>query len=34
MAAGVTASAYARVMAIHPTVSELVPTIFGELISG
>ena len=31
MAAGVTASAYRRVMAIHPTVSELVPTIFGEL---
>ena len=31
MAAGVTASAYTRVMAIHPTVSELVPTIFGEL---
>ncbi len=32
MAAGVTASAYTRVMAIHPTVSELVPTIFGELV--
>jgi pyruvate/2-oxoglutarate dehydrogenase complex dihydrolipoamide dehydrogenase (E3) component len=31
MAAGVTATAYARVMAIHPTVSELVPTVFGEL---
>jgi pyruvate/2-oxoglutarate dehydrogenase complex dihydrolipoamide dehydrogenase (E3) component len=31
MAAGVTASAYTRVMAIHPTVSELVPTIFGDL---
>ena len=31
MAASVTASAYTRVMAIHPTVSELVPTIFGEL---
>ena len=31
MAAGVTASAYTRVVAIHPTVSELVPTIFGEL---
>ena len=31
MAAGVAASAYARVMAIHPTVSELVPTTFGEL---
>ena len=31
MAAGVTATAYTRVMAIHPTVSELVPTIFGEL---
>ena len=31
MAARVTASAYTRVMAIHPTVSELVPTIFGEL---
>jgi pyruvate/2-oxoglutarate dehydrogenase complex dihydrolipoamide dehydrogenase (E3) component len=31
MAAGVTASAYTRVMAIHPTVSELVPTVFGEL---
>jgi pyruvate/2-oxoglutarate dehydrogenase complex dihydrolipoamide dehydrogenase (E3) component len=34
MAAGVTASAYTRVVAIHPTVSELVPTVFGELISG
>ena len=31
MAAGVTASAYTRVMAIHPTVAELIPTIFGEL---
>ena len=31
MAAGVTASAYTRVLAIHPTVSELVPTVFGEL---
>ena len=31
MAAGVTATAYARVVAIHPTVSELVPTVFGEL---
>jgi len=31
MAAGVTASAYTRVTAIHPTVSELVPTVFGEL---
>ena len=31
MAAGVTATAYTRVMAIHPTVSELVPTVFGEL---
>jgi pyruvate/2-oxoglutarate dehydrogenase complex dihydrolipoamide dehydrogenase (E3) component len=31
MAAGVTASAYTRVVAIHPTVSELVPTTFGEL---
>jgi pyruvate/2-oxoglutarate dehydrogenase complex dihydrolipoamide dehydrogenase (E3) component len=31
MAAGVTASAYTRAMAIHPTVSELVPTVFGEL---
>jgi pyruvate/2-oxoglutarate dehydrogenase complex dihydrolipoamide dehydrogenase (E3) component len=31
MAAGVSASAYRRVMAIHPTVSELVPTTFGEL---
>jgi pyruvate/2-oxoglutarate dehydrogenase complex dihydrolipoamide dehydrogenase (E3) component len=33
MAAGVTAQAYTRAMAIHPTVSELVPTIFGELSS-
>jgi pyruvate/2-oxoglutarate dehydrogenase complex dihydrolipoamide dehydrogenase (E3) component len=31
MAARTTATAYTRVMAIHPTVSELVPTIFGEL---
>jgi pyruvate/2-oxoglutarate dehydrogenase complex dihydrolipoamide dehydrogenase (E3) component len=31
MAAGVTASAYTRVVVIHPTVSELVPTTFGEL---
>ena len=31
MAAGVTAKAYTRVMAIHPTVSELLPTVFGEL---
>ena len=33
MAAGVTAQAYTRVMAIHPTVSELLPTVFGELSS-
>ncbi len=31
MAAGVTATAYTHAMPIHPTVSELVPTIFGEL---
>jgi pyruvate/2-oxoglutarate dehydrogenase complex dihydrolipoamide dehydrogenase (E3) component len=31
MAAGVTAAAYTRAMPIHPTVSELVPTVFGEL---
>ena len=31
MAAGVTATAYTHVMAIHPTVSELIPTVFGEL---
>ncbi len=31
MAAGVTATAYTRVVPIHPTVSELVPTVFGEL---
>jgi len=31
MAAGVTAAAYTRVTAIHPTVAELVPTVFGEL---
>jgi pyruvate/2-oxoglutarate dehydrogenase complex dihydrolipoamide dehydrogenase (E3) component len=31
MNAGVTAQAYTRAMAIHPTVSELVPTVFGEL---
>ena len=29
--AGVAAAAYTRAMAIHPTVSELVPTVFGEL---
>jgi pyruvate/2-oxoglutarate dehydrogenase complex dihydrolipoamide dehydrogenase (E3) component len=33
MAAGITATAYTRVVAIHPTVSELVPTVFGELSS-
>jgi len=33
MAAGVTASAYTRVVAVHPTVSELVPTVFGSLSS-
>ena len=31
MAAGVTAAGYTRAMPIHPTVSELVPTVFGEL---
>jgi pyruvate/2-oxoglutarate dehydrogenase complex dihydrolipoamide dehydrogenase (E3) component len=31
MAAGATATAYTRVVAIHPTVSELVPTVFEEL---
>ncbi len=31
MAARVTATGYSRVVAIHPTVSELVPTVFGEL---
>ena len=31
MAAGDTATAYTRVVAIHPTVSELVPTVFEEL---
>jgi pyruvate/2-oxoglutarate dehydrogenase complex dihydrolipoamide dehydrogenase (E3) component len=31
MAAGATGAAYTRVVAIHPTVSELIPTIFGEL---
>src|SRR5271155_600521 len=31
MAAGVTATAYTRAVAIHPTVSELVPTVFGGL---
>ena len=31
MAAGVTATAYTRVVPIHPTVSELVPTVFEEL---
>ena len=31
MAAGVTAAAYSHVMGIHPTVSELLPTVFGEL---
>ncbi len=31
MAAGVTAAAYTRAMPIHPTVSELVPTVLGEL---
>jgi pyruvate/2-oxoglutarate dehydrogenase complex dihydrolipoamide dehydrogenase (E3) component len=31
MAAGVSAAGYRRVVAIHPTVSELVPTVFGEL---
>ncbi len=31
MNAGVTATAYTRAVPIHPTVSELIPTIFGEL---
>ena len=31
MAAGVTAAQYTRATPIHPTVSELVPTVFGEL---
>lgn len=31
MQAGVTASAYTRAVPIHPTVSELVPTTFGDL---
>ena len=31
IAAGVTASVYARVMAIHPTVAELVPTMLQEM---
>ncbi len=31
MAAGVTATAYTRAVPIHPTVAELVPTVFGEL---
>jgi pyruvate/2-oxoglutarate dehydrogenase complex dihydrolipoamide dehydrogenase (E3) component len=31
MNARVTAKDYTRAMAIHPTVSELIPTIFGEL---
>jgi len=31
MSAGMTASAYRRVMPIHPTLSELIPTILGEL---
>lgn len=31
MAAGVTATAYTHAVPIHPTVSELVPTTFGEL---
>ena len=31
MAAGEGAAAYTRVVAIHPTVSELLPTVFGEL---
>ena len=30
MAAGVTASAYTRVMAVHPTIAELLPTTFGD----
>ena len=31
MNAGVTATAYTHAVPIHPTVSELIPTIFGEL---
>ena len=31
MAAGATVTAYSHVMGIHPTVSELLPTVFGEL---
>ena len=31
MAAGLTASAYTKVVAIHPTVAELLPTTLGEL---
>jgi pyruvate/2-oxoglutarate dehydrogenase complex dihydrolipoamide dehydrogenase (E3) component len=31
MGAGEGASAFTRVVAIHPTVSELLPTVFGEL---
>ena len=31
MNAGVTATAYTKAMPIHPTVSELIPTLFGEL---
>ena len=31
MAAGAGAAAYTRVVAIHPTVSELLPTVFGDL---
>ena len=31
MAAGVTVTAYTRAVPIHPTVAELVPTVFGEL---
>ena len=33
MYAGVTASDYTRMVAIHPTVSELIPTVFGDLSS-
>jgi pyruvate/2-oxoglutarate dehydrogenase complex dihydrolipoamide dehydrogenase (E3) component len=31
MAAGMPAAKLAQIMAIHPTVSELIPTIAGEL---
>jgi pyruvate/2-oxoglutarate dehydrogenase complex dihydrolipoamide dehydrogenase (E3) component len=31
MGAGAGATAYTRVVAVHPTVSELIPTVFGEL---